>query len=239
MAALLSVREDRERADRLMEILRKQGVELDSSASAFERPGDYEACVALFSPHAVKSSLLLWAAQQALDARRLVPVYLSLTAIPKAFALTPIHDLHEWAGEADHSAVIAIQRHVLRLHRTRNEHDSLANLGRGRAGAAGVRLTPEAGPLLVEGMPPELPSAASVLRAPQAAVRALSEFETPAARAAEPLLQAWRGPDRPPEAGAMGADDEADQASVSAAARRRRLIQRERMLNGLAGDRSF
>ena len=230
MAALLCVREDRERADRLMELLRDKGIDLDSSASAFERPADYEASVALFSPHAVKSALLVWAAQQALDARRLVPVYLSLTAIPKAFALTPIHDRHEWAGEPDHPAVTAIERHILRLQRSRSEHENLANLGRARPG---LRLQQEAGPMLVEAMPPEHAIEAPRPMFVRAPARTLSEFETPAALAEEALAPHW---DAPPMAQQPAREAEVEAASISAAARRRRLIMRERMLGGRPGE---
>lgn len=231
MAALLCVREDRERADRLMEILREKGVDLDSSASAFERPADYEASVALFSPHAVKSALLVWAAQQALDARRLVPVYLSLTAIPKAFALTPIHDLHEWAGQPDHPAVTAIERHILRLQRSRSEHENLANLGRARTG---VRLQQDAGPMLVEAMPPEQPIEAPRQMFVRAPARTLSEFETPAASISEEaMLSRWAAPEAPRQ---PTPEEAYEAASISAAARRRRLIMRERMLGDRPGE---
>lgn len=184
MAALLCVREDRQRADLLAAILRARGFELDTSASAFERPGDYEASIALFSPAAVKSSLLLWAAKQAQDTRRLVPIFVSLTALPRAFSLTAIHDLTEWSGEEDHAGVVAVQRHLLRLQRARNDQESLAQLGRGKAA--------ETAPLPVPAQPAPVvavPAAPPVRSAPAAAPESfVDRLPVAPARQPEPAM---------------------------------------------------
>jgi len=278
MAALLCVREDRQRADQLAAILKARGFELDSSASAFERPTDYEASVALFSPAAVKSSLLLWAAKQAQDARRLVPIFVSLTALPRAFSLTAIHDLTEWSGEEEHQGVAAVQRHLLRLQRARSDQEALANLGRGKAAeplpeataAQRPRQVPERTPeplpdrrfdrppeRVVEPVSqraapePAAPPASARPPAPAAETSQPRRFErfaqrpmmaTPAPRPGS-MFGSMRGAGAAPalriepEQEPLDANGAPIQApSVSAAARRRRLILRERMLSGLPLD---
>ncbi len=131
VAALLTVREDRKAADQLTSLLEGQGLTVDRSATALESPADFEAAIVLFSPAAVRSSLLLWAAKQALDCHKLVPVFTSLAALPRAFSRMPIHDLSEWAGDHDHSAITAIQRHLARLSRVRSDGAALGQVGRG------------------------------------------------------------------------------------------------------------
>lgn len=247
MAALLCVREDRLRAAQLAALLSARGFELDSSATAFERPSDYEASIALFSPGAVKSSLLLWAAKQAQDARRLVPIFVSLTALPRAFSLSAIHDLTEWNGEEDHQGLLAVQRHLLRLQRARSDHEALAQLGRGRPGEPAEAATPARAPVapapqfapavVKTGVTAATLESAANRRAdriaPQRPVATSSLGQKPGS-----LFSASRSAAAPalrlePEH-AMDADTAAP--NVSAAARRRRLILRERMLSGLPLD---
>lgn len=134
VAALLTVREDRKPADQLTALLESQGLTVDRSATALESPADFEAAIVLFSPAAVRSSLLLWAAKQALDCHKLVPVFVSLAALPRAFSRMPIHDLSEWSGDQEHTAITAIQRHLTRLSRVRSDGAALGQIGRmGRA----------------------------------------------------------------------------------------------------------
>lgn len=134
VAALLTVREDRKPAEQLTALLEDQGLSVDRSATALESPADFEAAIVLFSPAAVRSSLLLWAAKQALDCHKLVPVFVSLAALPRAFSRMPIHDLSEWSGDHDHTAISAIKRHLARLSRVRSDGAALGQVGRmGRA----------------------------------------------------------------------------------------------------------
>lgn len=130
VAALLTVRDDRKTADQLSALLESQGLAVDRSATALESPADFEAAIVLFSPAAVRSSLLLWAAKQALDCHKLVPIFTSLAALPRAFSRMPIHDLSEWAGNPDHSTITAIQRHLTRLSRVRRDGMALGEVGR-------------------------------------------------------------------------------------------------------------
>lgn len=236
MAAILCVREDREQAERLLSLLRRVGFSFDGCATAYERPAEYEAAVALFSPAAVKSSLLLWASKQALDSHRLVPVYLVLTALPRAFEGTPIHDLTDWHGEEEeHPGVLAVQRHLQRLGRVRSDEAALAQVGRGaRSEPAASR--PAA----------SLPPADAARPAPPQ-VAAAQPTQSPAPAAARPRFVFRENLDfsEAREATRRFRDTVADGAgqalepnahaapTVSAAARRRRLILRERLQSGL------
>ncbi|MBY0447824.1 MAG: hypothetical protein K2P95_03960, partial [Hyphomonadaceae bacterium] len=123
------------------------------------------------------------------------------------------------------------ERHILRLQRSRSEHENLANLGRARTG---VRLQQDAGPMLVEAMPPEHPIEPPRQMFVRAPARTLSEFETPAASISEEaMLSRWAAPDTPRQ---PTPEEAYEAASISAAARRRRLIMRERMQGDRPGE---
>lgn len=199
VAALFSVREDRLHADRLAAVLEQRGLALDRSASALEQPAEYAAAIALFSPAAVRSSLLLWAAKQALEAHRLIPVFVSLCALPRAFAKTPIHDLTEWSGEDDHMAIAAIERHLVRLVRARTDGAALAQLGRGRQNEAEPMTPPEPAPSLPAYAPPIGRSMPAVRRpaAPVPAPEPQGAYPAAATRAYAPRLPSSTPPSPP------------------------------------------
>lgn len=204
-AALLTVREDRKAADQLTSLLEGQGLIIDRSATALESPADFEAAIVLFSPAAVRSSLLLWAAKQALDCHKLIPVFTSLAALPRAFSRMPIHDLSEWAGDDDHSAITAIRRHLARLSRVRSDGAALEQVG--RAGRAFANEPP----------------------APILAPPTFNEPEPPHPRE---LMHEADLPHYQPEA-CLSSEQGAFRVSSDAASRRRRMILLSRRQMGL------
>lgn len=131
-AALVFVREDGAAAERLAVALERAGVTVCRSASVFEDPQGYGAVVALFSPAAVRSRLVMDAALRAREEGRLVAVFIGLCPLPQAFSGIAMHDLSSWGGNADDAVVTAVAQQIRRARAVRS---TKATLERGLGGA--------------------------------------------------------------------------------------------------------
>lgn len=129
-AALVFVREDSNAAERLAGALERAGVSVCRSASVFEDPDAYGAVVALFSPAAVRSRLVMDAAARAREEGRLVAVFVGLCPLPPVFSGIAMFDLSSWGGQADDAAVTAVAAQIRRAKQVRAAKAGLErNLG--------------------------------------------------------------------------------------------------------------
>jgi hypothetical protein len=124
-AALVFVREDSAAAERLAGALERAQVSVCRSASVFETQDDYGAVVALFSPAAVRSRLVMEAAARAREEGRLVPVFVGLCPLPAAFHGIAMYDLSAWGGDANDAVVSAVAQQIRRTKQVRTTRAGL------------------------------------------------------------------------------------------------------------------